>query len=166
MFKVFVINPRQNDSQGEGDLDAVNDDNFEMGNLIRYWEHALCIGNQKIWVKVTPSLLNVILDSSLTFNAHLKKLTASLSSILRIVRAIAHTSWDWCHSTLKIPYRALICSNFDYAAPAWQPWRSTSKLSFFDSSLASSCLHHWTPYAWMLTRNHTCSNQLILKARE
>ena len=38
------------------------------------WQPALLIGTQKIRVNVTPHLLGIILDRSLTFNAHLKKL--------------------------------------------------------------------------------------------
>ena len=57
------------------------------------WEPGLFIGTQKIRVNITPRLLGVILDRSLKFNAHLKKLTTSLSSSLRIIRATAHISW-------------------------------------------------------------------------
>ena len=51
------------------------------------------IGTQKVCINTTPRLAEVILDGSLTFNAHLKKLTASLSSSICIIRATAHTSW-------------------------------------------------------------------------
>ena len=51
------------------------------------------IGNQKVGVNTTPCLLGVILDISLTLNAHLKKLTASVASSIRIIRDTAHTSW-------------------------------------------------------------------------
>ena len=42
------------------------------------WEPAFFIGTQKILVNVTTYLLGVILDKSLTFNGHLKKVTTSL----------------------------------------------------------------------------------------
>ena len=82
-----------------------------------YWQPALFIGPKKIQVNATPRLLGVILDGSLTFNVHLKKRTMFLSSSLHIIRATAHTFWGWCYSTLKIAFRALINSKFDYAAP-------------------------------------------------
>ena len=114
------------------------------------WKPALFIGTQKIRVNVTPLLLGVILERSLTFNVHLKKLAASLSSDLCIIRATTHTSRGWHHSTLKIAFHALRRSKLDYAAPAWKPWLSTTNLScldclktvLFDSPLASSNLHH------------------------
>ena len=42
------------------------------------WNLTIFIGNQKVRINTTPRLLGVILDRSLTFNGHLKKLTASL----------------------------------------------------------------------------------------
>ena len=73
-----------------------------------------------------------LLDRSLTFNAYLKKLTAFLTSSIRIIRATAHTSWGWHHSTLKMAFHTLIRRKLDYAAPAWQPWLSDTNLSCLD----------------------------------
>ena len=55
------------------------------------WNPTIFIGNQKVRVNPTPRLLGVILDRSLTFNTNLKKLTTSLASSIRIIRATAHT---------------------------------------------------------------------------
>ena len=96
------------------------------------WKPTIFIGTQKIRVNVTPRLLGVILDRSLTFNADLKKLSSLLSSSIRIIRVTAHTSWGWCHSTLKMAFHALIHSKLDYAVPAWQPWLSTTNLFCLD----------------------------------
>ena len=63
--------------------------------------------------------LGVKLDRSLMFNAHMKKLTAWLSSSICIIRTTAHTYLGWLCSTLKMAFHALIHSKFDYAAPAW-----------------------------------------------
>ena len=81
------------------------------------WQPTIFIDTQKIRVNITPRLLGVILDRSLTFNAHLKKLTTSLSSSIRIIRTTAHTSWSWHRSTLKMAFHALIRSKLDDAAP-------------------------------------------------
>ena len=55
------------------------------------WNPTIFIGNQKVRENPTPRLLGVILDRSLTFNTHLKKLTISLASSTCIIRATAHT---------------------------------------------------------------------------
>ena len=66
------------------------------------WNPTIFIGNQKVRVNTTPRLLGVILDRSLTFNAHLKKLTTSLASSIGIIRALlilpgvgAAPHWIW-----------------------------------------------------------------------
>ena len=96
------------------------------------WNPTIFIGNQKARINTTPRLLGVILDRSLTFDAHLKRLTTSLASSIRNIRATAHTSWGWHRSTLKMAFHALVRSKLDYAAPAWQPWLSETNLSILD----------------------------------
>ena len=85
------------------------------------WYPAIFIGTQKVCINTTPCLIGVILDRSLTFNAHLRKLTASLTSSIRIIRATALTSWGWHRSTLKMAFHTLFHSKLDYAAPTWWP---------------------------------------------
>ena len=96
------------------------------------WNPTIFIGTQKVRINTTPRLLGVILDRGLTFNAHLKKLTALLTSSICIIRATAHTSWGWRRSTLKMAFHTLVHSKLDYAAPAWQPWLSDTNLSCLD----------------------------------
>ena len=93
------------------------------------WNTTIFIGTRRVRINSTPRLLAVILDRSLTFNAHLKELTISLASSILVIRATAHTSWSWCRSTLKMAFHALFRSKLDYAAPAWQPWLSVTNLS-------------------------------------
>ena len=136
----------------------------------------LSLLTQKVRVNFTPRLLGVILDRSLTFNAHLKKLSASLTSSIRIIRATAHTSWGWRRPTLKMAFHALVRSKLDYVAPAWQSWLSNTNLSCLDrlqnrsfrlitGQLVSTPLQALRLEADVqsyLTR----SNRLILKAKE
>ena len=96
------------------------------------WNPTIFIGNRKVRVNPTPRLLSVILDRSLTFNAHLKKLTTSLASSISIIKATTHTSWGWHRSTLKMVFHALVRSKPGYAAPAWQSWLSDINLSSLD----------------------------------
>ena len=140
------------------------------------WNPTIFIGNQKVGVNTTPCLLGVILDRSLTFNAHLKKLTTSLASSIRIIRATAHTSWGWRRSTLKMAFHALVRSKLDYAAPAWQPWLSETNLTNLDrlqnrslrlitGQLVSTPLEALRLEADVQSYS-TCSKRLILKANE
>ena len=118
------------------------------------WNPTIFIGTQKAHVNTTPRLLGVILDRGLTFNAHLKKLTASLSSA----------------------FHALIRRKLDYTAPARQPWLSATNLSCLDHlqnhslRLITGQLVSTPLEAFRLEDNvqsyQTCSNRLILKGRE
>ena len=116
------------------------------------------------------------MDRSLTFSAHLKKLTTSLASSIRIIRATAHTSWGWRRSTLKMAFHALVRSKLDYAAPAWKPWLSDTNLSNLDrlqnrslrlitGQLVSTPLEALRLEADVQSYS-TCSKRLILKANE
>ena len=66
---------------------------FSISSNDSTWTPNIFTGTQKVYVNTTPLLLGVILDRSLTFNAHLKKLTTLLTSSIHIIRATAHTSW-------------------------------------------------------------------------
>ena len=140
------------------------------------WNPIISTRTQKVCVNTNPRLLNVILDRSLTFNAHLKKLIALLLSSIHIVRATAHTSWSWRRTTLKMAFHALIRSKLDYAAPAWQPWLSNTNLSCLDC-LQNRSLQFITGQLVStpvedvrletdIQSYRTYSNRLILKARE
>ena len=122
------------------------------------WQPTLYIGNHKIWAKVASRLLRVILDRSLTFNAHLKKLTVSLSFRVYIIRATVHTSWGW---------NKLIHNKSDYAGPAWQPWLSATNLSCLER-LQNRSLQLITGQLVSTPSDiqsyHTCSNRLFLKS--
>ena len=97
------------------------------------WNPTIFIDTQRVRVNTAPRVLGVILDRNLTLNAHLKKLSASLTSSICIIRATAHTSWRcWHRSTLKMVSHALVRSKLDHAAPALQPWLSDTNLSCLD----------------------------------
>ena len=87
------------------------------------WNPTIFIGNQRVRINTTHHLISVILERSLTFNAHLKKLTASLASSIHIVRDTAHTSSGWHCSALKMAFHALITqplhSSLGYPIPTF-----------------------------------------------
>ena len=140
------------------------------------WTPSIFIGNRKVRVNTTPRLLGVILDRSLTFNAHIKKLTTSLASSIRIIRVTTHTSCGWRQTTLKMAFHALARSKLNYAAPAWQPWLSETNLTNLDrlqnrslrlitGQLVSTSLEALRLEADVQSYS-TCSKRLILKSNE
>ena len=69
------------------------------------WNPTIFTDTQKVRVNTTHRLFGAILDRNLTFNAHSKTLTASVTSSIRIIRT-AHTSGGWHRSTLKKAFHA------------------------------------------------------------
>ena len=65
-------------------------------------------------------LLRVILDKSLTFHVHTKKLSPSLTSNLYALPVTTHKFWGCQRSTLKINFHKVICSRLDYVAQVTQ----------------------------------------------
>ena len=124
------------------------------------WNPTIFFGNQEVFINCSPCLLGVILNRSLTFNAHLKKLTTLLTSSIRIIRATAHTSWGWCRSTLKMAFYDLVLSKLDYAALAWQPWLSDTNLLFRLSPKLFSLTYHG-PTCLYATRSFTIGSQCL-----
>ena len=140
------------------------------------WNPTIFIDTQKVHINTTPRPLGVILDRSLMFNAHLKKLTAYLTSSIHIIRATGHISWGWRRSTLKMDFHALVHSKLDYAAPAWPPWLSDTNLSCLDclqnrslqlitGQLVSTPLEALRLEADVQSYP-TCRKRLILKVKE
>ena len=140
------------------------------------WNPTIFIGTHKVRVNTTPCLLVVILNRSLMFNTHLKKLTASLTSSICTIWATAHTSRGWHRSTLKIAFHALVFSKLYYKAPAWQLWLSDTNLSSLDRlqnrslQLITGQLVS-TPLEALglevdVQSYPICSKRLILKAKE
>ena len=90
------------------------------------WCPSLTIGGHQIRVNDTPWLFGVILDCSLSFNAHVKHIKQSLSSRFQAITVTAHASWGWQKPSWRTAFHALVCSKLDYSAPAWQPWLSNT----------------------------------------
>ena len=90
------------------------------------WQPTVFSCTQKIRVNITSRLLCAILNRSLMFNAHLKKLTTSLQPVF-ISSEPQHT----LSRAGAVPL-ALIHSKLDDAAPAWQLWLSATNLSCSD----------------------------------
>ena len=88
------------------------------------WNPSIFISNRKVRVNTTPRLLGVILDRSLTFNAHIKKLTTSLASSM-------------CHQSHRPYFLGLGLNHAEdglppFSSPAWQPWLSETNFTNLD----------------------------------
>ena len=69
----------------------------------------------------TPRVLGVIFDTHFTFSPHINAIADKANNRLRILKALAGSTWGQQRETLLITFKALIRSVFTYAAPIWYP---------------------------------------------
>ena len=133
----------------------------ECGNLTC---PSITVGEQQIRVNDNPQLLDVILDCSLSLNAHVKHIKQSPSLRLWAITVTEHASWDWQKPSLQTAFHILVCSELGYTAPAWLHCTSMATLAFqhhyhqfglspklgsmFDNQ-ATSFYSIWNPLSWI-----------------
>ena len=96
------------------------------------WCPLVTVGEQQIRVNDNLQLLHVIIDCSLSLNAHVKQIKQSPSLRLRAITVTEHASWDWRKPSLQTAFHVLVRSELGYAAPAWQPWLSNTIITSLD----------------------------------
>ena len=69
----------------------------------------------------TPRVLGVTFDTHFTFSPHITNLADRAQNRIRILKALAGSTWGQQQETLLITYKALIRPLFTYAAPIWFP---------------------------------------------
>merc|ERR1712074_532192 len=63
----------------------------------------------------------VTFDTHFTFSPHITNLADRAQNRIRILKALAGSTWGQQQETLLITYKALIRPLFTYAAPIWFP---------------------------------------------
>ena len=76
-----------------------------------------------------PKLLGVYLDRQLSFEKQTKEVTKAATSKIKMIRAVANTTYGWGRDELKKLYFSFVRSRLDYAGPAWQPWLCDTNLT-------------------------------------
>ena len=75
-----------------------------------------------------PKILGVTLDPLFTFSPHVKEIVKSATQRLKVMKALAGTSWGKDTETLLLTYKMLIRTKIDYATPVWLPNLKPSSL--------------------------------------
>ena len=68
-----------------------------------------------------PRILGVKFDTHFTFAPHAREVAKNCTQRLKVLKALAGTSWGQDKETLSITYKSLIRSKIDFAAPVWTP---------------------------------------------
>ena len=66
-------------------------------------------------------ILGVKFDTHFTFAPHAREVAKSCTQRLKVMKALAGTTWGQDKETLLITYKSLIRSKIDFAAPVWVP---------------------------------------------
>ena len=74
----------------------------------------------------SPTFLGVVLDRTLCFQDHVKKVTERVDDRCKLLYCLASRTWGWQKHNLRRIYMAIHRSTMDYAGSAWQPWLSES----------------------------------------
>ena len=78
--------------------------------------------------ELDPTFLGVIMDRSLAFTEHVRKVCKKVSKRCKLLGCLASRSWGWHKQNLKGVYLAAQRSIMDYAAGGWQPWLSNTQI--------------------------------------
>ena len=86
------------------------------------------VDGRKIQHNCTPKFLGVYLDRELTFAKHVAEIAARAKSKLKMMSALAGTTWGCLKKDLMKVYITNVRSIMDYAAAGWQPWLAVTHM--------------------------------------
>ena len=79
------------------------------------------LGNSFLPLAQNPKILGVHLDPLFTFSPHARETARGAAERVKVLKALAGTSWGQDAESLLITYKALIRTKLDYASPVWSP---------------------------------------------
>jgi hypothetical protein len=85
-------------------------------------------GATQVELKRRHKILGVTLDTHLTFTPHITTVATNAAPRLRIMKALAGTSWGHHKESQLVTYRSMIRPLFTYAAPIWFPNSSSAAI--------------------------------------
>ena len=91
------------------------------------------IDGKKIPFNCTPKFLGVYLDRELTFAKQVSEIAAKAKSKMRMMSALAGTTWGCLKQDLMKVYVSNVRSVMDYAAAGWQPWLATTHMKALET---------------------------------
>jgi len=96
------------------------------------WRPELTLNNTPVPFNGSPRFLGVHLDRTLSFMDHTVYVADKVSSRCRILASLASKTWGWRKDSLRSVYLTVQRSIMDYAAPAWQPYLSRTRMNMLE----------------------------------
>ena len=119
------------------------------------------IGDDVIPLQKNPRILGVIFDPLFTFSPHTREVAKACTDRLKILKALAGTSWGQDSDTMLLTYKALIRSKMDFASPIWAANIKPSSLRRLQS-IQNSALRLATGCHKMASWQHLHSEAKVL----
>ena len=88
----------------------------------------ITMGGKVIEIKKEITFLGITLESNMSFTKQKKRVVKRIKERMKIIGAIAKNEWGWDREKLITIYKTMVESNVWYAASAWLPWISKSKM--------------------------------------
>ena len=108
--------------------------------LAKYQLQVTCEG-QNIPHEDNPKYLGVTLDRTLTFKAHISKLSQKISARNNLLRRLAGLSWGANFKVLQTAAVCLVYAPAEYCAPAWSSSTHTAKIDIvLNTTMRIHCL--------------------------
>jgi hypothetical protein len=102
------------------------------------WTPALRLNGRPITYNPTPKFLGVILSRTLSFAEHVGDVCTRVRQRNRVLMCLAGRDWGWRKESMLRTYQALQQSVLTYAAAAWMPFLSESRLLELDRAQNSA----------------------------
>ena len=77
------------------------------------------ISNSFLPLAQHPKILGITFDPLFTFSPHSRAIAKGAAERLKVIKALAGTSWGQDTETLLMSYKTLVRTKLDYAAPVW-----------------------------------------------
>ena len=123
------------------------------------------INSTPIPLNKSPTFLGVTFDTHFTFSPHISSISSKVSSRIRILKALAGTSWGHQKETLLLTFKTLIRPIITYACPVWFPNVSPSNVLSLQR-LQNRALRTCTGSLLKSSQSHLHNESKILPVKE
>jgi len=99
----------------------------------KYRPHLTLLG-EPVQFNPTPTFLGVTFDRTLSFNAHIAKVTKKMKSRCNVLKALRGRDWGLDQSDMRQVYLTYARSAAEYCAPAWAPSTSDTQMKKLETA--------------------------------
>ena len=123
------------------------------------------IGNSFLLLVQYPKILGVSFDPLFTFTPHVREVAKKSGQSLKVIKALAGTSWGQDSETLLMSYKSLVWTKMDYGAAIWKPNVKPSAITRLQS-VQNAGMHLVTGSHKLASESHLHSETKMLPVND